>query len=198
MNINLSFANIIFVLATIITIYSILIFPILLNGNLSFNKNYKVINYNVKLFGFLKVLYGYFELDNEGIIVHLTKSKAILITFKDILSLRKKIKPLKDYHLFKFNSKLEIGAYGNDYFIEFASFYTFLTEMLGNIFSVKKPYFEVNSNVIIYEDSDVIKYSCKANLVFNLLMVVISAIKIIVEKIIYAIKNRTKQNKQCN
>ena len=103
MNINLSFANIIFVLATIITIYSILIFPILLNGNLSFNKNYKVINYNVKLFGFLKVLYGYFELDNEGIIVHLTKSKAILITFKDILSLRKKIKPLKDYHLFKFN-----------------------------------------------------------------------------------------------
>ena len=198
LNINLNIADIKIVLTTIIIIYSLLIFPILLNGNLSFNNIENRINYSIKLFGVFKIIYGYFELDEEGIIVHLTKSKAILIKFTDILSIRKKFKPLKDYHLLKFNSTLDIDVSGYELNIAFITFYSFFVQILGEIFNISKPYFNLNNTINIYENSNVLNYKCNANLVFNLLMIIISALKIIVEKIIYAINNRTQQNKQRN
>ena len=171
-----------------------MIFPISLKGNLYFNNEEKRINYTIKIYGIFKILYGYFELDKDGVIIHLTKRKAILIKYSDILSIRKKFKPLKDYHLLKFNSRLDVGNLENELSIGLISLYGFINQILGEIFSMVKPYFNFNNTINIYENSNVLNYKCSAILVFNLLMILISALKIFVEKIIYAIKIRTKQN----
>ncbi len=180
-------------LTIIIIIYSLLIFPIFVNGKLSINNEQKRINYSVNL-GVFKLLYGYFELDKEGIIIHLTRRKAVLIRFSDLLSIRKKFKPLKDYHLLKYNSTLDLGISGSEISIEFLILYSFITQIIGEIINVNKPYFEVYNTLNIYEDSKISNYRLKINLVFNLLMVIIRVFRIIVEKIIYAIKSRAKQN----
>lgn len=191
---NFNIANIIIMLLAIIITYFLLIFPIFITGDLIINKNKNEISYTIKIFWVIKLLYGYFELDKEGIIIHLNKKKAILIRYDSLLSVRKKFKPLKDYHLLKFNSTLDFGARENYLSIQTATFYSLMGQILGDNLKIFKPYFETNNTINIYEDSNELNFRCNAELVFNLLMVIISVIKIIVEKIIYAIKSRTQQN----
>lgn len=181
-------------LLAIVIAYFLLIFPIFVTGNLSINKNKREISYYIKIFGVIKVLYGYFQLDKEGLIIHLSKTKAILLRYDSLLSLKKKFKPLKDYHLLKFNSTLDLGTNEDNLFLEFIGFYNFINQILGDNLKIIKPYFELNNEINIYENSNELNFRCSADLVFNLLMVIISVIKIIVEKFIYAIKNRAQQN----
>ncbi len=180
-------------LAVIIT-FSVLIFPIFLNGKLSLSKENKELKYSVKIFWLFKVLYGYFELDKEGIIIHLNKRKAILIEYNRLLSIRKKFKPLKDYHLLRFNSTLNIGISENELIIDITTFYSIITEILGEYFRFNKPYFKIQNTMNIYEGANMLNLYFSAELVLNLLMVIISAFKIFMEKFIYAIKSRTQQN----
>ena len=85
LHIKVLFANIKIVLVVVISVVLVLIFPIFLKINIKFSKEQKLI-YNIKVFNLIKVIGGKIGVLKEGIIIHLTRSRATIIEYKDIVS----------------------------------------------------------------------------------------------------------------
>ena len=115
-----------------------------------------------------------------------------------MLGLGKKIKPLRDYHIVKVNSFLNLGCYDNAILITFSAFIlSFVNNVVFEIIHQLKPYVNVKNDICIFEKKEVFELYADFLILFNLLMVVISFIKIILGRIYYAITSRKQQNKQC-
>lgn len=191
MYINNLNANIKVVLTAFIIVYIILIFPIFLTIKIRVNKGNNRLFYTIVIFGFIKLLNGYLELIKEGIAIHLTRYKAIIIPLKNIFEMRNKIKPLKDYHIIKFNIELALGLNNSLILPVSISFLlNYILQYVEWFLYNKKPYVKIDTNISLYENDNIADLHVKATVVFNLMMVIISLIKIGVEKVFYAIKNR--------
>jgi len=182
------------VIITIIVVFAILIFPIFISLDGAFILSDKKIHYKIKIFKIFNLFYGYVEKDAGGIIIHISKRKAIYIPYSSMFDMSKKFKPLRDYHLIKFNSLLEVGGEKVFYSLCFSFVYNYIDNIISWFFYHKKPYFKFDNRVLLYENEQKFNYFLQATVVFNILMVVISFIKILVEKIIYAISIKTRQN----
>ncbi len=182
-------------LAVVVIVYAILIFPLFININIQYTKGTKILEYNIKLFSFIRVLFGYIELIDEGIIIHINNKKAILIFYNNLFSMRKKFKPLKDYHIFRFNTNISIGILDDEVQkLKLVFMYNYIFNVVGQCASQIKPYLSLKSKICLYENKDLLTFTVKTTFVLNILMILISIIKIILEKMIYAIKNRTQPN----
>lgn len=181
-------------LYVILIIYIVLIFPIFINVKLKFDKDKKKVFFKIKLFNIVRVINGYIENKKDGFFIHLTKKKAILFEYERLFDFRKKVRPLKDYHIISFNSQVLIGS--NDNLlknIEIAFIFNYLVNNIQWFFYHKKPYLYINNSIKIYDDKVfIIKISVK--FVLNLLMIFISLIKILMEKMFYAITRKVQQN----
>lgn len=179
----------------ILIIFIILIFPIFINVKFHYSLQEKKMFYYINLFSFINLLSGYVERIEEGFAVHVTKNKAIIIEYSSLLTFRKKVKPLKDYHFVKFYTDIQIGTNDSAFFPFTVSF---LVQMIQNFFSWffyhKKPQLKTETNVFLIEGENRLEIFCKVVVVLNLLMMLISLIKILTEKIIYANRNRKQQN----
>lgn len=181
-------------LIAVITTYVILIFPIFINLKVYVSGKEEKIFFNLCLFGFINILFGFVEFD-DGILLQL-KRKRIKIKLNSLLDIRKKAKPLRDYHFLKINIFMELGS--NESLIVplisgFIENYT--VQIYRWLIINKKPYFEINNKVLVVENEKKIEIYTDALVVLNILMVLLSVIKIIVEKV----KNgKQKQNKRRN
>lgn len=178
-----------------VIIFFILIFPILLNINLIFSAKNKKIYFCVSLFGLIKIFGGYIKLVREGIALHYSENKAIIIPYKNIIGIRKKVKPIKDYHFISINSLIELDT---ESFIENKVILSYLyvthNELVCNILSEVKPYLRLKNNVCLYTQKDLFNIYLKSYTIFNILMILLSIIKISLEKIIYAFSRKKQQN----
>ncbi len=173
------------VLYAVVIIFSLLIFPIFITvkANLSKEKNKLFFAFN--LFG-LRVFRGYAELISEGIIIHLTKTKAVIIPFDKIFEVRKSVEPLKDYHFIKLTTKVDLG---NETSVIEPLFFSLLIDYFYNIIGWfvknKKPYVKLSNNFNVYEGEDKLEIYLSITIVLNILMVLLSLIKILVGKLVY-------------
>lgn len=174
-------------LTVIIIAVILLIFPIFISGQFYFNKNEIKIYYKIKLFKFIKIIYGYAELLDDGIILHLTKNRAVLLPYSNIFEIRKKVEPLKDYHLITASLTTNLGS--EDVFIPSSAAFivNYLYNYLKWFLHHKKPYFKFDNSVNVYVGASIFEVKFGGVVVFNLLMVVLSLIKILVGKVLYAI-----------
>ncbi len=192
-------ANIKIVLITVILTYVLLIFPIFIRFNVAYSNEVSKVFYKVKLFNFIVLFYGYVEKIDEGIAIHLNKRKAIIITNDKIFDVGNKIKPLKDYHVIKFNAQIDLGSKENVIApLSLAYVINFVAQYFEWFLENSKPYVKYNKVINVYEDEELFLLKTNATFVLNLLMITISIIKILVEKTFYAIKNRKQQNQQGN
>ncbi len=174
-------------LTFIIVAVIILIFPIFISGKFYFNKNEIKIYYRITLFKFIKIIYGYAELLKDGIILHLTKNKAVLLPYSNIFEIKEKVKPLKDYHLITADLNMNLGS--EDVFLPASA--TFIVNYAYNylrwFLCHKKPYFKFKNTANVYVGASVFEVKFNGTAVFNLLMIVLSLIKILIGKVYYAI-----------
>ena len=175
------------VLLAIIIIFIVLIFPIFLNLNFHYSMDAKKLFYQIKLFGFIKILGGYAQLIEEGVVIHLTKNKAIILPFSKIFDVRKKVEPLKDYHFIKLKTVTEIGVSDSAILPTVLSFsLSFIDKIVCWFLYNFKSQLDVDNRFFVFEGVDRLEIFCKLDVVFNILMIIISAIKILTEKVIYA------------
>ena len=80
-----------------------IIFPIFVRLDVIYNDNTKKVFAKIYLFGIL-ILNLYAQPIKEGIIFHLTKRKAVILQYNKIFSVRKKFKPIKDFHIINFDT----------------------------------------------------------------------------------------------
>lgn len=191
MNIIFLNANIKIVLTIIVIIYIFLIFPVFVRIEGVFDNDTKKLKYKIKLFKYITVLFGYVELIDVGIAVHVNNLKAFIIYYKDIFSIRKKFKPLKDYHIYRLNSVVNLGSENNyENVICISIIYNAFVNIMGYTLNIIKPYVKVKNDINIYKKESVFNVNFNFVVVFNVLMVILSIAKIYTEKIIYALKKQ--------
>lgn len=178
------------VLLAIIIIFIVLIFPIFLNVNFHYSMSDKKMYFQIKVFAFIKVIDGYAQLIDEGVVVHLTKNKAIILPFTKIFDVRKKVEPLKDYHFIKLKTVTEIGVSDSAILPTVLSFsLSFIDKIVCWFLYNFKPQLDVDNRFFVFEGENRLEVFFKLCIVLNVLMIIISAIKILTEKVLYAIGN---------
>lgn len=182
-------------LVAVVCIFVILIFPIFTFVKVKFDKNTPKLYYKISFFGIINVINGYAQVLNDEIIFHLTKKKAVIVKSSDIFSMRKKFKPLQDYHLIKLDCAINLGFENNALLaLSITHVYNYFVNFITWFFYHKKPYLSIKNEFNFYEQKDVFSFRIKGLILFNLLMILISIFKILMEKIIYAIRVRAQQN----
>jgi hypothetical protein len=182
------------VLVVVVTIYLLLVFPLFLNFNGYYCSGNKIFFY-FELFGFIKILSGYAQVYKDGIGIHLTDKKALFIPFSNFLGLGKSIKPLKDYHLIKASIYFDLPGEKD---LVTTVVLSFLIDFIANFISFNlknvKQYVKTKTNTIINQHRELFALSLNFTVVFNIFMIVLSLIKMLMEKIYYETRKR-KQNK---
>ena len=194
MYIKLLIADIKIVLTVVIIIFIVLIFPIFINVRIFFCKELNKLFFTLNIFTF-KVVSGYVQKITEGIVIHITKNFAIIVPAKNLLGIGKSVKPLKDYHFIRFYTTFDIGS--EDGLFEplvFGFIINYIHRITHWFFYNHKPYIMLNNNINIFENTKKFNITTDVLILLNLLMIIISIIKIILEKMIYAFRNKKQQN----
>ena len=162
----------------------VLIFPLNLGINAAFLKEEKKAFFGIYLFGIIKIVGGYAEKITEGFAVHLSDKKVVIINYKAMLGAKDRIKPF-----------MESGSENNlitPVSIAFISEY--IMSFIERYYSLKKPYLVIDCGFNVYDGKNKLNLFIRLNVVFNLIMIISSIIKIITEKTIYAIRQRKNKN----
>jgi len=167
----------------VLLIYSILIFPIKINVKLIISKELKKIFYSIKIFNLIKINSGYIEIKGLKIYIHVSNKKAIMI--KPLSLDKNNFKIIRDYHVKELISNIELG--GNTLNVNTIAFsanyiYLFIKWFISN----SKPYVKYQNKNTIY-NNDKINVFIKIGIYLNLIMIIVSLVKMLTEKIKHAI-----------
>ena len=167
----------------VILIYSILIFPIKINVKLIISKELKKIFYCIKIFNLIKLNSGYVEIKQLKIYIHVSNKKAIMI--KPLSLGKNNFKIIKDYHVKDLISNIELGGNTlNVNTIAFSINYIYLFIKWFIFYS--KPYVKYQNKITIY-NNDKLNIFIKTGIYLNLIMIIVTLIKMLTEKIKNAI-----------
>ncbi len=173
-------------LVAVILIYVILIFPLFLNIRLAFNYHHKKVYFCLNIFGFIKIISGYVQLSKNYLLIHISDTKAIIFELIDFDGFKKSFKPFMDYHFTILTTKTEVGSKENlitPISIVFVSNY--IESIIKWFLTNKKPYIKFNNYFNVYENTNKFNIFAKNLITFNILMILLSVIKILWEKMIY-------------
>lgn len=139
--------------------------------------------YRLKIFG------GYGELKREGIAIHVTKKKAILLPYAKMTETKQKFEITKGFQLIRFHIVLETGGADTVYGLMLGAA---ITAASGGVFSVlqtKHPFLSLKSNSLLC-DRACVKLSLQADTVFNGLVLAIAIVKKLLEALINWIRTK--------
>lgn len=167
--------------------FAILIFPIYLNIKVFYNKKIKKIFLRVDIFRIIKLVGGYYSFYKDGVAFHIRENKALLFPYNNSLELKNKVKPLKDYHVKKIVFRIDVGTKNQeDLSMLLLYIYVWHNSIVKSVLYNVKPYVEYKNNLNIFEGCDRLNTFIEFTTIFNLLMIILSLIKIFLEKTIYA------------
>lgn len=125
----------------------------------------------------------------DGVAIHYSNKKALLIKNYELLGIGKKFEPFKDYHLKTLKTTLDVGDNKKNIISPICVFIiNYILCTTEKILFVKKNYINFDYKINLFEKSNVFNIYVNAKVLFNLLTVLISIIKILGEKITYVIK----------
>lgn len=174
-------------------VFGILIIPILLNVLIKYEHNKKSLIIEIKLYKCITILKIRLFL-RRGLYFKINSKKEKKVKLNDFFTFRNKIEPFKDYNVMSFSSKLIINI-NQKYWQYIASIFNHINCFTCDFFKKKKPYLKINNSVILTEEIKT-KVTVKISIFINVFTVLLSLIKIGVQKIINEF--RQKQNKQYN
>jgi len=177
-----------------VIIFLILIFPIFIGFNFHYLNNTRKVYFEIKLFNFVNVFNGSINFHLKNIVIKNNFNKDILISYRKLIGLKNKINPLKDFNIIKFNSIVEIGSKNPLLAIGLGNFINIIIQNLGFAIKSVKPYLYNENDILVYANEKKLKIYCNGYLVFNILTVILSLIKIGVEKVINGKRKRTVKN----
>lgn len=177
-----------------------ILFPLFLSIHLYADIKERKLYFSLYILRIFKVYGGYATLYDGGIAFHLTKNRAALLPYSEIVNASNNLdfKISRGFYIYAFSSIAEIGAKSEPAAAVLAAALIQIVSgfAAGYVFSRKKCA-SFKSDVILYEGSDNIKISVRIILVFNFLVVIMAALKILLQTITEKIheykRNREKQ-----
>lgn len=156
--------------------------------------------FTINIFKFIKIKSGYISFIKDGIAIHLSEDKAVIIPYKNLINTKKVIKLYKDFHVNDLSVLVEIGAKDDlEKILTISTIYNFIFNNITEIIKERKPYSSINSKINISIESNYFNLYIYGKIFINLITILINAIKIIMENIINAKrKSKRKQIYQDN
>ena len=177
-----------------------ILFPLFLSIHLYADIKERKLYFSLYILRIFKVYGGYATLYDGGIAFHLTKNRAAHLPYSEIVNASNNLdfKISRGFYIYAFSSIGEIGAKSEPAAAVLAAALIQIVSgfAAGYVFSRKKCA-SFKSDVILYEGSDNIKIGVRIILVFNFLVVIMAALKILLQTITEKIheykRNREKQ-----
>lgn len=170
-------------------IYSAIIFPIFLTVKVSVISEKKCAYFGIFLFKWLRIVEGIAG-SNDGKIFYVINGKKEVVRLTLLKNMKTKVKPLMDYHILRLNNVLELGDNQLITPLVVGQAINFICSTAFFSALIKKPYLKLTNDILINEKKRYVNDYLSFTVVFNILMILISLVKIITEKIINAIKQR--------
>ena len=163
-----------------------ILFPLFLSIHLYADIKERKLYFSLYILRIFKVYGGYATLYDGGIAFHLTKNRAALLPYSEIVNASNNLdfKISRGFVIYAFSRIAEIGAKSEPAAAVLAASLIQIVSgfAAGYVFSRKKCT-SFKSDVILYEGSDNIKISVRIILVFNFLVVIMAALKILLQTI---------------
>ena len=140
----------------------------------------------------LRLMKGYAQLKQDGILFHLTKKKAYLLPFSEMASARKKFEITKGFQPWRFHQVLELGGADDVRMCMVAAAIRVAFGMLYGIVKATYSTISLQNNVILYQETR-LRASVQAATVLNGVVLSMAFGKKKVEGIINWIKDSTQK-----
>ncbi len=143
----------------------------------------------IGLYGHLKLLGGYGQLEKDGIALHVTKKKAVFIPYANMMETRKKFEITQGFQLMRFHQVIQTGGADSVYGIMLGAT---LSAVAGSVFSVlqtKHPFLSLKSNTLLTDKTE-LKVTMQTGVIFNGLVLTVAVIKKLLEAFINWIRTK--------
>lgn len=137
----------------------------------------------LSLFKYLKVFGGYLQIKKEGIVFHLTKKKAVILSYHEIAPMRKKFEITKGFQIYRFHQIIESGGEGKPSGLLTAALIQSLSGQVFSYLQTNHPFLSLKNGVLLTQNQD-LKITLHAVTIFNGLILSIAFGKKILEAFI--------------
>lgn len=170
--------------AAVLFVTAILLLPILLRINVFADMRRGKVYFALYLFRVFKIYGGYVTFYNRGIAFHLSKKKALLLPYSNIMNARSKFAVGKGFILLSVSQISDIGVKDNAAVCVFlaAAIHSVLAVVGGQLRKIKGCR-NIQSSIMIQEGETCFKVSVTATLAFNLVILLVSSVKLLLQKI---------------
>lgn len=171
-----------------------LVFPIVLQANIYLDLEQKKVYFSFYIFRTVKIYGGYAKLYDHGIVFHLSKNKAILLPYSEIIDTRKKFELTKGFSVIEYRQVVEIGSESSPFITVFlGTVLQVITDTVLSVFQTRNKQLVLSSECLLYPNRTGSRVTLSAEIVFNFSLIFISFIKILLRKIIEYGRQRKKQ-----
>ena len=139
--------------------------------------------YRMKVFG------GYAQLDKDGVAVHLTKKKAVFLSFDKMTDTRKMFEITQGFQLYSFRQVIEMGGLSSPYCVIAAAALQSVSATVFSVLQTQFPFLSLKNNVLLREGNR-LKVTFHASMFFNGLTLSIAFTKKLLEGIINWIRRK--------
>jgi len=171
----------------------IILFPIFVCIDTHLDVRANKVWFSVRLFYFLKLVGGYMQLTSEGIAIHLSKKKGIILPYSQLLDTRKKFDITSGFQLIRLHSSLETNGANEAYGILIASAFQTASYIVFSFLTAQHPFISLENNILLSRQNN-LTVSMHMVTCFNLLILLIAVCKKILEGIINGTKKKNRQH----
>ena len=170
------------IIAVLISVF-LLLFPIFLTINIYTDLEKKRIWFSLYVLHGIKIYGGYVSMYGEGFAFHLTKNKAVLLPFKELINAPNKFKITRGFSVIAFNYVAELGSELGQNMVLAAALLRIASDLFGVYLISKKQCDAYKGDIYFRLGWNNFKISLRAILAFNVLLLFVAAVKIFLQKI---------------
>lgn len=145
--------------------------------------------FSVSLYRFFRVFGGYIQVKKEGLIIHLTKKKAVLVPYAQMADTRQKFEITKGFQLWRYHQIVETGGANSPAGILIAASLQAVSSAVFSVLKTAHPFLSLRHNTLLTEKTE-LKISLQLATVFNGLVLTIAIVKKLLEAILNWIKEK--------
>ncbi len=160
-----------------------LLLPVFLNVSLFLDLKNKKCYFALYFWRVFKIYGGYASLYDEGIAFHLTKSKALLLSYKEIIQARNDFAITKGFCLYACSHTFEIGGSQTEAAIYLAALAQILSGGIASFVFARRKSASFKGDTVLYQNKSCFKITLRIILVFNFIILLIAFCKILLQKL---------------
>lgn len=167
----------------------LLIAPISLNIHSHLDVRENKVWFSVRLFNLIKLVGGYMQLTKEGLAIHLSKKKVVILPYNQMLDTRKKFDVTSGFQLTRLRFTVETSGSDQVYGVMIASVLQTISEIAFPVLREKYSWLKPSNCVLLSEQKN-FTVSMEMVTVFNLIILFVAIFKKILEAFLQWIREK--------